>query len=197
MKNKELETNLKHYLALNYPMTLIKDEEEGLFFIEFPDLPGCLAHGKTPASAVKLAEEVKGEWIKDALEKGHSVPEPKKEDEYSGKFVVRIPRALHRRLSIQAEREGRSLNQHVGILLSERSAALEVERQLNRFAALQEGLKKNIEALGIIQKSITYSARYSVLGGQTPPEMTGIFKSLASTHSQSVVMATGIFRGKN
>jgi predicted HicB family RNase H-like nuclease len=41
-------------------------------------------------------------------------------DEYSsGKFAVRMPRSLHRKLSEEARREGVSLNQFVTMALAE------------------------------------------------------------------------------
>ena len=46
------------------------------------------------------------------------IPLPGLEQEYSGKFVVRLPRYLHRQLAEEAAREGASLNQFVVTLLS-------------------------------------------------------------------------------
>ena len=40
------------------------------------------------------------------------IPEPIKEESLSGKFVIRVPKSLHRRLVIEAEKEGVSLNQY-------------------------------------------------------------------------------------
>ena len=39
------------------------------------------------------------------------IPIPETADKYSGKFIVRIPKSLHQRLVIEAEKEGISLNQ--------------------------------------------------------------------------------------
>lgn len=52
------------------------------------------------------------------LASGRNIPEPKSEDGYSGKFVVRIPKTLHRLLSEQSKREGLSLNQYVASALA-------------------------------------------------------------------------------
>lgn len=40
------------------------------------------------------------------------------EEEYSGKFLVRLPKSLHRQLAEEAEREGVSLNQWITAILS-------------------------------------------------------------------------------
>ncbi|MCR4287140.1 MAG: type II toxin-antitoxin system HicB family antitoxin [Deltaproteobacteria bacterium] len=62
-----MKKDLDYYLPLNYPMTLIWDAEDKVWFVEFPDLPGCMAHGKTPNEAVDLAQKIKKEWLMDAL----------------------------------------------------------------------------------------------------------------------------------
>ncbi len=38
-------------------------------------------------------------WLEVSLEQGDAIPEPRSEAEYSGKFVVRVPRSLHRDLA--------------------------------------------------------------------------------------------------
>ena len=53
------------------------------------------------------------------LEDGVPVPEPRKAEEYSGKFVVRVPRSLHRQLATVAERDGASLNTYVNTTLAQ------------------------------------------------------------------------------
>jgi predicted HicB family RNase H-like nuclease len=58
-------------------------------------------------------------WAETALEMGKEGPAPFAEERYSGKFVVRLPRSLHRRLAERAREEGISLNYLVATLLSE------------------------------------------------------------------------------
>lgn len=41
-----------------------------------PELPGCMADGKTPEEAVKEAQTVIELWIETALEDGKTIPEP-------------------------------------------------------------------------------------------------------------------------
>ena len=57
-------------------------------------------------------------WIATALEDGLPVPEPRGEESYSGKFIVRVPKSLHNRLVERAEREEISLNQFVSTVLA-------------------------------------------------------------------------------
>jgi predicted HicB family RNase H-like nuclease len=66
---------------------------------------------------VNVREAMEG-WIETKLEAGLPVPEPLNTDQYSGKFVVRLPKTLHRRLAVEAEKEGVSLNQYTLYKLS-------------------------------------------------------------------------------
>lgn len=50
-------------------------------------------------------------YIEAKIENNLSIPIPETTNNYSGKFVVRLPKSLHQRLAIEAEKEGVSLNQ--------------------------------------------------------------------------------------
>jgi hypothetical protein len=67
------------------------------------------------------------------------VPEPNNVDEFSGKFVLRIPRVLHKSLDREARRQGVSLNQYILHLLSERNA----------ITVLQLGVQETIPSLSM------------------------------------------------
>ena len=75
-KGKMDAQNLEYYSALNYPMTVRWDVDDKVFFVKFPDLPGCMAHGKTPTSAVNHAQKIKKEWLKEAISSGIEIAEP-------------------------------------------------------------------------------------------------------------------------
>ncbi|MBN1873735.1 MAG: toxin-antitoxin system HicB family antitoxin, partial [Anaerolineae bacterium] len=45
-----------------------------------------------------MIEDAKRAWIESALEDGVDIPLPRKTADYSGKFVVRLPRSLHKQL---------------------------------------------------------------------------------------------------
>jgi len=106
---------------MRYPVYMRWSEEDHAYLAEIPDLPGCIADGETPEEAVKALEEVANEWLQVAREEGRPIPDPTR-DEASGKFVVRLPKSLHRRLQLLARLENVSLNQLVTSLLSEREA---------------------------------------------------------------------------
>ena len=61
----------------SYEMIIWWSEEDDAFVVDVPELPGCMAHGKTRVAAIKSAEEAIAFWIKTAKEDGVLVPEPK------------------------------------------------------------------------------------------------------------------------
>ena len=77
-----------------------------------------MSHGDTYVEAFENIREAMEGWIETKLENGFTVPEPLDESQYSGKFVLRIPKTLHARLATEAEKEGVSLNQYALYRLS-------------------------------------------------------------------------------
>ena len=105
----------------HYPLEIFWSEEDEGFIAEAPDLPGCSAWGKTEANAAREAQEAIAAWLAAARAAGRAIPEPSVAeplDRFSGKFLVRVPRSVHARLSRKAKQEGVSLNQLVATLLS-------------------------------------------------------------------------------
>lgn len=60
-----------------YEMIIYWSEEDNCFLVEVPELPGCMADGKTRAEALANAERVMEEWIEIAKENGRPIPTPK------------------------------------------------------------------------------------------------------------------------
>lgn len=90
----------------------LSTDEGGGYLVEFPDLPGCMSDGDTIDEAIANGLEAKAEWMEAMHEAGRPIPAPSDISEryYSGKWQIRAPRWLHRRLTERAEREGVSLN---------------------------------------------------------------------------------------
>jgi len=112
-----MEKTIEYYMGLPYTRELIK-EPEGGWFIRIKELPGCMSQGETVEDAMNMIEDAMLGWLEISIEDGDEIPEPKLDEEYSGKFVVRLPRSLHRQLVETAEREGVSLNQFVNVALA-------------------------------------------------------------------------------
>lgn len=92
---------------------ILEPNEEGGFYVRIPDLPSIFTGGITEIEALKNAKTAIMEYIEICEKDGLTVPQPK-----SGKFNVRVPKDLHRKLVRKAQEEGVSLNQMVIYLLS-------------------------------------------------------------------------------
>lgn len=112
------EEKLQFYLNLSYPIEIVEDE--GAIVASIPDLPGCSTFGENIDDALLSLRETKELWLKGRIDSQQPIPEPSTAEEYSGKFVVRIPKVLHRALDREARKQGISLNQYVLYLLAER-----------------------------------------------------------------------------
>ena len=99
---------------IEYRFTIrpVTADEGGGYLIEFPDLPGCMSDGETVEDAIANGAEAKRDWIAAMVAAGRPVPAPTAEaaEGYSGKWVLRTPKSLHRGLAERAREEGVSLN---------------------------------------------------------------------------------------
>lgn len=60
-----------------YERIIYWSTEDEAFIVEVPELPGCMADGKTVQEAIGNAEIIIEEWIEVAKERGQQIPEPK------------------------------------------------------------------------------------------------------------------------
>lgn len=111
---------VEDYLELpyNFIVQLVKDESGFYFYARVLELDGCQSTGESFEEAYENVKEAMRGWIETKLEAGFEIPLPVGYDDFSGKFIVRIPKSLHYRLSIEAEQEGVSLNQYALYKLS-------------------------------------------------------------------------------
>ena len=111
---------VKDYIKLPYHIVIqyITDESGSYYFATVQEFNGCMSHGDTYEEAFKNIQEAMELWIEGKLDGGFPVPKPIDESQYSGKFVLRVPKSLHARLAIEAEKEGVSLNQYALYRLS-------------------------------------------------------------------------------
>lgn len=118
--NRSTVRTVEEYLALPYTIEVHRDDSDGelAYVARVVELPGCLTQADTFEELEEMVQDAMRAWIESALEDGAPVPEPRQVEEYSGKFVVRVPRSLHRQLAITAERDGVSLNAYVSTKLA-------------------------------------------------------------------------------
>jgi len=101
--------DIHYYLSLPYTIEIIREDDE-TWFARVKELPGCMTEGDSAQDAAEMILDAMAGWIEIALEDGQTIPEPRPVEDYSGKFVVRVPKSLHRDLAQEAEIQGVSLN---------------------------------------------------------------------------------------
>jgi antitoxin HicB len=109
--------SLEYYLSLAYSVTLDPDPKGG-YVAHTKDLPGCFTQGETLEETMTNIQEARELWIETAYEMGDPIPLPNNAIEYSGKFLLRMPKSLHRDLVQKAEAEAVSLNHYISSVLS-------------------------------------------------------------------------------
>ena len=62
---------------MKYEVVIYWSEEDRAFIAEVPELPGCMADGRTYREALRNVERVAKEWIVVARELGRDIPPPR------------------------------------------------------------------------------------------------------------------------
>ena len=93
-----------------------EDEEYVALCAEFPSLSWL---ADTPEEALQGIRQVVAGVVADLESNNESVPEPIAVKQYSGKFMIRIPPEIHRRLALEAAESGVSLNRLASARLSQ------------------------------------------------------------------------------
>jgi len=100
-----------------YRITWSEDDSEYVgLCTEFPSLSWL---AKSPENALKGIRKIVAEVVFDMAKNNEKVPEPIACKNYSGKFMIRIPPDIHRKLAIQAAESGVSLNRIASSKLSQ------------------------------------------------------------------------------
>lgn len=166
--------DLNYYKSLNYRIELFFDSEDRVWYAEFPDLSGCLAHGTTKEEALANAVEVKDAWLEVTFETGRNIPEPRPEIEYSGRFLLRVPKSLHQKLADEARREGTSINRLAIQILSE-----ELERR---------------QTMKTVRDSIQVTVRNAFIESKTPSILKWFSTVRSGVLSDQVRIIPGIWQ---
>jgi predicted RNase H-like HicB family nuclease len=66
-----------------FDMTISWSEDDDCFVAEVPDLPGCVADGRSYQEAAANAELAIKAWIELAVELGRTIPEPRHRPHYA------------------------------------------------------------------------------------------------------------------
>jgi predicted HicB family RNase H-like nuclease len=105
--------NWRHKVMLNqdrytYRVTWSEEDEEYVgLCAEFPSLSWL---DESPEAALHGIRQLVADVVTDLAANDEEIPEPIAVRQYSGKFLVRVPPNLHRRLALEAAEAGVSLN---------------------------------------------------------------------------------------
>ncbi|MBW2102285.1 MAG: toxin-antitoxin system HicB family antitoxin [Deltaproteobacteria bacterium] len=135
-----MKKNIDYYMRLPYTIEVvpIPDSEGGGFTARLPEVGrfAITGDGETPEEAIRSLRKAQKERFKEYLKKGLALPEPVGErEEYSGRFLVRLPKILHGQLALEARENGISLNQYVVYLLSSNFQLDRQRKQFNRLVS--------------------------------------------------------------
>ncbi len=121
---------VEDYLKLSYKIVLLRNEDDS-YFAKIEELPGCITEGETIADAIAMIEDAKKNWIATAIDAGIEIPLPESmQKKYSGKFLIRVGKELHRELIRQANENGMSLNAYAVMLLAQNSGMVRFKDEI-------------------------------------------------------------------
>jgi antitoxin HicB len=120
------------YMRLPYRMDVYYDDD--YWAAEFPELPGLVAGHENWDGLLAAIEDAKKTYFEAAMETGRPIPEPApRADEYSGRALIRLPKSLHRDLTLRAQREGMSFNSLVLTVLAKELGRREERTRVERW----------------------------------------------------------------
>jgi antitoxin HicB len=96
----------------DYPFEIrsLTHEEDGGFLITYPDFSDCFSDGETIEEAIANGADALKATIATLKASQLPIPFPNSGGVASGKFVSRVPKTIHARLTSRAKAEGVSLN---------------------------------------------------------------------------------------
>lgn len=142
----EQERLITGYLARPWTVR-IKKNSWGRYLARVDELDGCVGDGETAEEALASVHASMHIWFATALLKGLEIPEPGEDVTFSGKFVVRVPTSLHRKLATQAKEEGVSLNTLIVTLLSGEVGKADIVKQVR--SCLEQAVQPAHETFSI------------------------------------------------
>ncbi|MFA4917524.1 MAG: type II toxin-antitoxin system HicB family antitoxin [Syntrophales bacterium] len=143
--------NLEYYRSIHYKMVWEYDKDDEVYFVSFPELPGCLAHGKTEQEALKTALKVKDEWLEATYAAGWEIPERSTAPETTGRITTRLPKYLHQKVIDRAEVEGVSQNQLILSFVAQGLEKARTEDSLKKIAATQDEMVRLLKGGQVVE----------------------------------------------
>ena len=158
-KAAETQMTPTEILKRPYARVLIP-ESDGRVTAEIMEFPGCVTFGDDNREALARLEEVAADWIQVAISRGQQVPEPMDAADFSGRLVLRMPRGLHKRAAMCADREGVSLNHFIVASLAEAVGERSKPPTVNMLATVSATLMHlpSKTVVGLSQSTFSYAS---------------------------------------
>jgi predicted HicB family RNase H-like nuclease len=103
----------------HYTYRVVWSEEDAQWVGLCAEFPSLSWLAPTPEDALRGIRKTVAGVVRDMKAGGEHVPEPICSRRYSGKFMVRVPPEVHRKLAVEAAEEEVSLNRLISAKLSE------------------------------------------------------------------------------
>lgn len=135
---------------MKYPFTVYftQVEDHSFWIAECKSLKGCVGQGETAEEAIEELKINQNEWLETAKEFNIPIPEVpvEIENEYSGKFTVRVSPHVHRQAVELSKQQGISLNQYINDAIVSQNATLsttgyiipKVKEAINKLSMVME-----------------------------------------------------------
>jgi len=157
-------------------------ESDGRYTAEIMEFPGCVTYGNSATEALNRLESVASDWIGASIEQGQDIPEPMASVDYSGKLALRMPKGLHRRAAICAEREGCSLNQFIVTSVAE-SVGERAKSHVATNLPVATGSQMLLVAMGLTVTQSPSQPAQLALGTFTPVSGSQMIQTRVHSHA--------------
>jgi len=144
----------------HYSVVLQWSEEDGGYIATIPELPGLSAFGVSPEEAIRQLTVAKKAFLNVMAEDGEEIPDAEIFRPFSGQTRLRLPKSLHASLSLEARKNGVSLNTYIIMLLSEKSGQSQIKDLLR-------ALESRIYSFMLTNSSVPLQAATGIVSSRT------------------------------
>ncbi len=116
-------------MSNKYSYRITWSDEDNEFVGQCAEFPSLSWLSKTQDEAFKGIRKLVADVLKDMQRNKEPIPEAIATKKFSGKFMVRVPRDLHRRLTLEAQENEVSLNRLVSAKLASRNAIVKRKKK--------------------------------------------------------------------
>ncbi|MFH0728829.1 MAG: toxin-antitoxin system HicB family antitoxin [Pseudomonadota bacterium] len=139
----------------NYSLQLIWSDQKRVYIATVPEIPQLSIVSETATQAVVDMHAAISVYLSERLARREPAAHPRRLEEFSGQFRLRLPRALHAALVCEAESEGVSLNTYILYLLGRRHAQQQALSQA--VAAYGTEIRESLQFMHELVSSVTVS----------------------------------------